>query len=306
MSADSDAFQTVKQLPGLTPAEQQYLLAVARGEGFYGLGWGNPSQKTIDESAQFGIDPRAGVGSNNWGAEQGSGSAGSFPHIDHRSDGSAYVGTYKRHNTSAEGAASVARILLKPNVRLALKEGFYPGPTAPDRPSKKKHFEAKQQFAGQTLSPLQAAVFTQHDNGYYELSPFEYEKAVRLNYEKLTANLGWPALLLSTPLAPRGTVDATPLAGSPSSSSQESSGGEHSKLLERETNPAPHEHAVLRQGDKGGKVRYLQSLLPGCKVDGLFGPKTNTFVLVFQEACGLKPDGIVGPKTWRELEDGKP
>ena len=298
MSADSDAFQTVQQL-GLSPIEEQHLMSVARGEGFYGLGWGNPNQRTIDLSAQFGIDPRAGVGSNNWGAEQGSGSAGSFPHIDHRSDGSPYVGNYKRHNTPAEGAASVARILLKPNVKLALKEGFYPGPTTPDTPSKKKYFTAKQQFAGKTLSPLQAAVFTQHDNGYFELSPFEYEKAVRRNYDALTVNLKWPQILLS---APRGMVDTTPLAGFPSSSLPDSYSGEPSKLPD--TEPAPHEHATLREGSTGGEVRYLQSLLPGCKVDGMFGPKTKAFVVAFQKASALWPDGVVGPKTWAELEEG--
>src|SRR4051812_41726402 len=134
MSADSDALRTVQQL-GLTPVEEQYLLTVARGEGFYGLGWGNPSAKTIQESADFGIDPRAGVGSNNWGAEQGSGSAGFFMHVDHHGDGTPYIEKYKRHNTPQEGAASVARILLKSNVRNALKTGFYPGAILPKNPT---------------------------------------------------------------------------------------------------------------------------------------------------------------------------
>lgn len=221
MPADSDAFAVVQTLP-LTPSEQQYLLTVARGEGFYGLGWGNPSKLTVEKSAEFGVDPLAGVGSNNWGAEQGSGSAGSFPHVDTRSDGSFYVGQYKRHRTPAEGAASVAKILLKDNLKEALRTGFYPGPVMRFvRPTvaQKAQFEYKKQFSGKKLTPLMAAAFTQSDNGYYELHPEKYLTAVTRNYEKLTGTLKWPALLTEK-------VSAVPLVGSPSSGLQEPSSGQ--------------------------------------------------------------------------------
>lgn len=238
MSADSDAFKAVQAIPGLTPKEQQYLLAVSRGEGFYGLGWGNPSTLTISESAKYGIDPRAGVGSNNWGAEQGVGNAGSFPHVDFGwmipalgdegkpvLDGKgqliptqnhwkgkgpriwgSYVGEYKRHKTPTDGAASIAKTLLKPNLKEALKTGIY---------------------KGQQIGPMRAAVFSQHDNGYFELDPEKYLSAVKRNYDILTKNLGWPALLLTSE-----TIAADPLvqAGSGSQSSEQSepcSGSSH-------------------------------------------------------------------------------
>lgn len=195
MSADSDAFKVIQQVPGLTPAEQQYGLSVFRGEGFYGLGWGNPSKLTIDTSAQFGIDPRAGVGSNNWGAHQGLGPAGSFPHIDFGymvpdADGKPtrkhwagqgprvwgpYVAQYKKYNTPLESASDSSRLLFKPNLRQALATGIY---------------------KGKQVGPLEAAVYTQHDNGYYELKPEKYLEAVKRNYSILTAALQWPALLL--------------------------------------------------------------------------------------------------------------
>lgn len=180
MSADSEAFEVVKELPGLTPPEQQYLLTVARGEGFYGLGWGNPNKRTVELSERFGIDPRAGVGSNNWGAVQGSGSAGSFPHVDHgwrNPDGTPwnrigpkvwlpYVAQYRKEATRLLGAANTARVLLKPNVRAALNSGN-----------------------------LMGAVEAQAANRYFELTPAEYFKAVKANYERLTQNLKWSPLL---------------------------------------------------------------------------------------------------------------
>jgi hypothetical protein len=73
---------------------------------------------------------------------------------------------------------------------------------------------------------------------------------------------------------------------------------------DRDTDPLPPAHSTLREGSVSGEVRYLQSLLPGCKVDGQFGPKTKAFVIAFQGAAGLVPDGVVGPKTWAELEEG--
>lgn len=224
MSADSDAFQTTLHLPNLTDEDRQYLLTVARGEGFYGLGWGNPNAQTVELSAKFGIDPHAGVGSNNWGAEQGSGSAGSFPHVDHHADGSPYVEKYKRHITPVEGAASVARILLKPNVRAALATGVYQGAKS----------DVTGPLKGRYLGPLRAAVYTQHDNHYFELNPDKYLSAVKTNYDKLTANLKWPTLLAIKDAVP--TVPNVPLAsdGSQSSEPQSTSSGEPSESLNGE------------------------------------------------------------------------
>lgn len=202
MTADSDAFRTVQSLPGLTAAEQQYLLTVSRGEGFYGLGWGNPNKFTIEKSAEFGIDPRAGVGSKNWGAEQGIGSAGFFLHVDTHADGSPYVGKYKRHLSDTEGAASIARTLLKPNVRAAIATG-----------------------------DLKLIVDTQHSNGYFELNPSEYLKAVVRNYNALTTNLKWPVLLT---VGGPALVASAPLVlpGSEYSGQQSICSGEASSLPE--------------------------------------------------------------------------
>lgn len=267
MSADSDAFEVVQRLPGLTPPEQQYLLTIARGEGFYGLGWGNPSAHTIEVSEQFGIDPKAGVGSNNWGAEQGSGSAGSFPHVDfgwRNPDGTPwngkgpkewlpYVGRYKRHNTPEEGAASIARVLLKDNVRAAVNAGN-----------------------------LNAAVLAQKANRYFELSAKEYYEAVKRNYVLLTQKLNW------TPLLEAKAIVTDPLVSAGSQS------------LEPQAISSGGQFRTLRLGSHGDRVKELQSLLV-VKTDGVFGPKTEAAVKSFQLMSLLKADGIVGPATWKAL-----
>ena len=167
MSIESSALVAVQGFPGLTEPEQQYLMTVAYGEGYYGQGWGSPSQLTKDESAQFGVAPLAGVGSHNWGAIQGTGPAGSFEHIDHDKNGAPYVGTFKRYNSDTEAAADVAKTLLKANVRAAVNAG-----------------------------DLRGAVDAQYANGYFVLSPDKYFTAVSRNYAKLTALLKWPPLLL--------------------------------------------------------------------------------------------------------------
>lgn len=63
---------------------------------------------------------------------------------------------------------------------------------------------------------------------------------------------------------------------------------------------------VLRQGDTGPDVLYLQTLLSSVgdpiDADGAFGPKTAAAVKAFQKAHGLTVDGVVGPKTWTALE----
>jgi len=37
------------------------------------------------------------------------------------------------------------------------------------------------------------------------------------------------------------------------------------------------------------------------KVDGIFGPKTNARVIMFQNQAGLDADGLVGPFTNKAL-----
>jgi len=254
MSNDSNAFKTVQTLPGLTAEEQQYLLTVSRGEGFYGLGWGNPSADTIALSNQFGIDPRAGVGSNNWGAEQGQGSAGSFPHVDHHANGTPYVEQYKKHGSATEGAASVAKILLKPNVREALSRG-----------------------------DIKAAVMAQYANGYFELNPEKYLTAVLRNYNALTKNLKWPVLLT---IGGRSiTADPLVLPGSESPDSPDTfSGVPSERPVLRRGNSG--DSVLLLQQLLGhlkldsifgplteAKVRQFQ-LTHGLKADGIVGPLT--------------------------------
>lgn len=57
---------------------------------------------------------------------------------------------------------------------------------------------------------------------------------------------------------------------------------------------------TIQLNSKGEDVKRLQELL-GLKVDGDFGPKTETTVKKYQIDHGLKPDGVVGPKTWNIL-----
>jgi peptidoglycan hydrolase-like protein with peptidoglycan-binding domain len=81
---------------------------------------------------------------------------------------------------------------------------------------------------------------------------------------------------------------------------------------------------VLKIGSKGDTVKELQKLLldygayvyignsgacvyPGLEVvDGVFGPKTESAVKLFQGKMFLVQDGIVGNKTWQSLYKGAP
>ena len=68
----------------------------------------------------------------------------------------------------------------------------------------------------------------------------------------------------------------------------------------------------LKRGSQGPNVVVVQAELnrisqsyPAIakvpKVDGIFGPKTESSVRSFQRIFGLEPDGIVGKATWYEL-----
>ncbi len=67
----------------------------------------------------------------------------------------------------------------------------------------------------------------------------------------------------------------------------------------------------FKLGSRGEDVRTIQSMLnnarktysaiPAVDEDGIFGPRTEEAVKVFQLFDGLDTDGIVGPKTWDAL-----
>ncbi|MFD0249338.1 protein kinase [Streptomyces sp. NPDC127113] len=69
---------------------------------------------------------------------------------------------------------------------------------------------------------------------------------------------------------------------------------------------------TVKRGDGGSQVREVQCLLRHLhgipevgEVDGDFGPKTRSGVVIFQKRAGLDADGIVGPATWRALRKGE-
>jgi peptidoglycan hydrolase-like protein with peptidoglycan-binding domain len=68
---------------------------------------------------------------------------------------------------------------------------------------------------------------------------------------------------------------------------------------------APPFPGVVRRGSKGDAVRKVQQRLADrgwpIRVDGDFGPGTDTIVRKFQGEKGLTVDGIVGADTWRAL-----
>jgi peptidoglycan hydrolase-like protein with peptidoglycan-binding domain len=70
----------------------------------------------------------------------------------------------------------------------------------------------------------------------------------------------------------------------------------------------------VKEGSTGDAVRGVQEVMkfhdqsdgegPGVQVDGIFGPRTDSFVRGFQTAVGTVSDGTVGPITWRALVSG--
>src|SRR3954454_22689684 len=63
--------------------------------------------------------------------------------------------------------------------------------------------------------------------------------------------------------------------------------------------PAAPAH-YLRVGSQGPDVVRIQAAL-GQTPDGVFGPRTDAAVRIFQARNGLASDGIVGPHTWGSL-----
>jgi peptidoglycan hydrolase-like protein with peptidoglycan-binding domain len=65
---------------------------------------------------------------------------------------------------------------------------------------------------------------------------------------------------------------------------------------------------TLQYGSQGSVVSTLQNLLnlagtiPQLIADGIFGPKTQGAVQMFQSQNNLVPDGVVGDKTWGKLD----
>ena len=112
------------------------------------------------------------------------------------------MGTFKKYAAPQDGAADVAKVLLKANVRAAIAQG-----------------------------DLHGAVYAQHSNGYFELAPDKYLAAVKKNYDILTQNLKWPTLLQVKAAAE--TIAASPLVGGFLSPDWEpSSSGELSEVLD--------------------------------------------------------------------------
>ena len=174
-SAPTDAWAygiAKKADPAMPEYKRQYALTVARGEGFYGKGWGKQHPGMTEQDAQLAKT------SNNWGAVQGTGPAGSFNHLDHDAAGNPYVYKYRRYNTPEEGFLDMSRIL-------------YGGGT-------RGKAGASELDAALRKGSLKTAVYAQRDNGYYELAKDQYLASVMRNYGQLTANLEWQDVLSET------------------------------------------------------------------------------------------------------------
>ena len=68
----------------------------------------------------------------------------------------------------------------------------------------------------------------------------------------------------------------------------------------------PPPNRILRRGDRGQDVVRLQRLLAAAghdagRADGIFGSRTASAVIAFQETEGLAVDGLVGPITKERL-----
>lgn len=197
-ASDAQAYAVAKAAApqmGLSEKQVQYCVTVGRGEGHFGEGWKHPSAATIAKSQKFGLTGYEGADSNNWGATQGSGDAGSFPHVDSGwmipdENGNAtdkhwqgngprvwgdYVAQYKKWSTPEKGFLDMAKVILNGGKR---------GATG-----------AAEIKAAIERGNLHDAVMAQHANGYFELDPEAYLAAVMRNYNSIMAGVGWPKVL---------------------------------------------------------------------------------------------------------------
>lgn len=203
LSSYQKAYEIAKRAaPSMPEAQKQYVLSVSAGEGgLLGAGWAHPSAATIAKSQEFGLTGYEGAESNNWGATQGSGDAGSFPHVDSgwmvpdengkptskHWQGSGpkvwgnYVANYKKWTTPEKGFLDIAKVILNGGKR---------GATG-----------AAEIQAAINAGNLRKAVFAQHANGYFELNPEQYLSAVLTNYSKMTSAIGWKKLLAENGVA---------------------------------------------------------------------------------------------------------
>src|SRR3954453_7545585 len=95
------------------------------------------------------------------------------------------------------------------------------------------------------------------------------------------------------------SLTAAAFAGAGSGPGSGSSGVAGASVANRAIAPgAPS--SLLHAGSTGPDVVRVQTAL-GQTPDGLFGPRTDPAVRVFQGRNGLLVDGIVGPQTWRVL-----
>lgn len=71
-------------------------------------------------------------------------------------------------------------------------------------------------------------------------------------------------------------------------------------------NPLPKKLPTLKKGAKGDYVKHIQTFLsingyPVGAVDGIFGPKTEKAVKMYQKEKNLLIDGIWGPQCWHSV-----
>ena len=260
MNSPEFLFLVRKVDPSLTDAEAHFFSLICRAETGFGEGWKEGK----------------GKGSNNVGATQAGKAwvdAGkpTFETTDHHEDGSPYVGKFRVYPTLEEGIRDTIRILLKPNVRDALRA------------------------SNGTL-----AIQRQRENGYFELKLADYWKRIAESYPEFLSKVKEVAALTFPPLPKEEP-------SSPSFSSEEPPTLPQDDIVRRLRPPNTTRIKVdlptLRLGQFGTAVELLQKLLK-VTVTGTFDDATLRAVAKFQEAEfgeGPAVDGFVGKNTWGRL-----
>jgi peptidoglycan hydrolase-like protein with peptidoglycan-binding domain len=120
-----------------------------------------------------------------------------------------------------------------------------------------------------------------------------------------------PAAPFPTPAAPPAHVPATsawPVAASPHApptGAAPAAAGAPASALARPPAAHPYPGVLLRKGSRGVLVRRVQARLRELhwevRVDGIYGPGTETMVERLQRRHSLVIDGEIGRKTWRVL-----